>query len=354
MPTQAESDQSHEQPAAMMRAALWTAPKEIEIRQIERPTAHEGQVLIKVAYAGICGTDLMIHLGKHPRAKAPLVMSHEISGIVADDPAGAYRPGAPVVVNPLLSCGQCYACRHGLGHICEKLGLIGIDADGGFAEYVAVPAHTVRPLPSGLNLQRAALVEPLAVAVHAVSVSDLKVGDSVAVLGAGPVGILTAQVARLAGALEVFVSEVSPRRLSIARELGFEVINAAQADPVQQVMAATHGAGVPVVFESAGAEATVIQAGLMARVGGQILQIGMPKGPVTIDLTPLLFREIRRKPIRVYREQDVLQAIAIAATNRLDLDRPVSHILPIEELAKGMELSHAATDACKVLITPAI
>ena len=341
-------------PVPMMRAALWMGPEEIEFKRIARPTAGPGQVLIKVAYAGICGTDLMIYLGRHPRAKAPLVMSHEFSGTVAEDPAGAWRAGTNVVINPLLSCGECYACRNGLGYICEKLGLVGIDADGGFAEYVVVPAHTVRAIPANLTLQRAALVEPLAVAVHAVSVSDLRVGDTVAVLGAGPVGILTAQVARLAGALQVFVSEVSPRRLSIARELGFSVIDARQADPVEQVMNATGGAGVPVVYESAGSQTTVVQAGLMARIGGQILQIGMPKGPVTMDLTPLLFREIRRRPIRVYREQDVLQAIAIAATNRIDLDRPVTHILPIEELGRAMELSHAATDACKVLLTPAI
>lgn len=354
MTMQGELERAIAEPAAMMRAALWMGPEEIEIKQIARPTAGPGQVLIKVAYAGICGTDLMIYLGRHPRAKAPLVMSHEFSGNVADDPVGFWREGTPVVINPLLSCGECYACRNGSAYICEKLGLVGIDADGGFAEYVAVPAHTVRAIPAGLTLQRAALVEPLAVAVHAVSVSDLRVGDTVAVLGAGPVGILTAQVARLAGALQVFVSEVSPRRLSIARELGFGVIDARQVDPVQTVLAATEGAGVPVVYESAGSQTTIAQAGLMARIGGQILQIGMPKGPVTIDLTPLLFREIRRKPIRVYREQDVRQAIAIAATNRIDLDRPVTHILPIEELARAMELSHAATDACKVLIAPAI
>jgi (R,R)-butanediol dehydrogenase/meso-butanediol dehydrogenase/diacetyl reductase len=322
-----------------MRAALWTGPEQIEYAEVERPTPADDQVLIKIAYAGICGTDLTIYLGKHPRARAPLIMSHEFSGAVAADPSGKLGPGTPVVVNPLLTCGHCYACRNGLSHICDTLGLVGIDADGGFAEYVAAPAHTVRPIPAGLSLQRAALVEPLAVAVHAVSVSDLRVGDVTAVLGAGPVGILVAQVARLAGALRVFVSEV---------------IDATKADPVQEIVAATGGEGVPVVFESAGSQATIAQAGRIARLGGQILQVGMPKGPVTIDVTPVMFREVRSKPIRVYREQDVQQAIAIAASGRVDLDRPVTHILPIAELARGLELSHAATEACKVLIAPAV
>jgi (R,R)-butanediol dehydrogenase/meso-butanediol dehydrogenase/diacetyl reductase len=337
-----------------MRAALWTGPEQIEYADVERPTPADDQVLIKIAYAGICGTDLTIYLGKHPRARAPLIMSHEFSGTVAADPSAKLGPGTPVVINPLLTCGHCYACRNGLSHICDTLGLVGIDADGGFAEYVAAPAHTVRPIPAGLSLQRAALVEPLAVAVHAVSVSDLRVGDVTAVLGAGPVGILVAQVARLAGALRVFVSEVSPRRLAIARDLGFSVIDATKADPVQEIVAATGGEGVPVVFESAGSQATIAQAGRIARLGGQILQVGMPKGPVTIDVTPVMFREVRSKPIRVYREQDVQQAIAIAASGRVDLDRPVTHILPIAELARGLELSHAATEACKVLIAPAV
>jgi (R,R)-butanediol dehydrogenase/meso-butanediol dehydrogenase/diacetyl reductase len=337
-----------------MRAALWTGPEQIEYADVERPTPAANQVLIKVAYAGICGTDLTIYLGKHTRARAPLVMSHEFSGTVAEDPSGALPVGTPVVVNPLLMCGHCYACRNGLSHICSTLGLVGIDRDGGFAEYVAAPAHTVRPIPTSLSLQRAALVEPLAVAVHAVSVSDLRVGDTTAVLGAGPVGILVAQIARLAGALRVFVSEVSPKRLAIARELGFSVIDATRADPVDEILAATDGEGVPVVFESAGSQTTIFQAGRIARLGGQILQVGMPKTAVTIDMTPVMFREVRSKPIRVYREQDVQRAIAIAAGGRVDLDRPVTHILPIAELAKGLELAHAASDACKVLIAPAV
>lgn len=340
--------------AETMHAALWTGPEQVQMTEVRRPKPQMGEVLIKVAYAGICGTDLMIYLGKHPRAKAPLVMSHEFSGTVEHDPNGTFQAGTPVTINPLISCGECYACRHGMSHICETLGLVGIDADGGFAEYVSVPDYTVRPIPSSLGLRRAALVEPLAVAVHAVSVSDLRVGDTVAVLGAGPVGILTAQVARLAGALRVIVSEISPRRLSIARELGFHVLDVTQTDPVERIMEATDGAGVPVVFETAGSQATVVQAGLVSRIGGQILQVGMPRSAVTIDLTPVLFREIRRQPIRVYREQDVQQAIAIAASERVDLDRPVTHILPIEELSKGMELAHAASDACKVLLAPSI
>jgi 2-desacetyl-2-hydroxyethyl bacteriochlorophyllide A dehydrogenase len=236
--------------------------------------------------------------------------------------------------------------------VCETLHLVGIDCDGGFAEYVVVPLHTVRPLPPDLPLVEAALAEPLAVAVHAVRASDLQVGDVTAVLGAGPIGIMVAQVARLAGARRVLISERSPRRLEVARALGFEVIDTSQISAVEPILAATEGAGVPVVFETAGVQATISEALQVARIGGQILQVGMPKTPPTVDLTKLLFREVRITPIRVYREDDFDQAIAIAATGRLDLRTPVTHILPLERLGEGLELSHAAVSSCKILIQP--
>lgn len=337
---------------AKMMASMWTGAEKVELREVERPTPGPSEALVQVAYAGICGTDLMIFLGKHPRAVAPLIMSHEFVGTLASDSIEGLPLGSPVAVNPLLSCGACPACLRGVSHVCERLGLVGIDRDGGMAEYAAVPAHSVRPLPPSLPLARAALIEPLAVAVHAVRVSDLQVGDTTAVLGAGPVGILVAQVARLAGA-KVYVSEVSPRRLGIARRLGFDVIDAQSVDPVAALMRATDGEGVPVVFESAGVPATIAQAGRIARVLGQILQVGMPKAPIELDLTPLLFREISMTPIRVYREDDFDLAIRLAGDNVIHLQEPVTHILPLGEVEKGIHLAHQATDACKVLISPA-
>ncbi len=337
---------------AKMKAALWTGTERIEFKEIEQPTPRAGEALIRVAYGGICGTDLMIYLGKHPRAKAPLVMSHEFSGTVVWADGDAFAEGTPVTINPLLMCGACYACRNGIPHICSKLGLVGIDRDGGFAEYVSVPLHTVRPLPVSLPLIQGALIEPLAVGVHAVRVSNLKVGDVTAVLGCGPIGIMVAQVARLAGARRVLVTERSPRRLTIARELGFEVIDTSTQDAVEAILAATDGVGVPVVFESAGVQPTIADAGRVVRPGGQILQVGMPKTPPVVDITQLMFREISMTPIRVYREEDFNQAIAIAGTGKIDLVKPVTHVLPLKDLGEAMELAHAAVDSCKILLNP--
>ncbi|MHB1296798.1 MAG: zinc-dependent alcohol dehydrogenase [Anaerolineae bacterium] len=335
--------------AERMRAAVWLGTEQVEFREVERPTPKPGEALIHVAFAGICGTDLMIYLGKHPRAKAPLIMSHEFVGTIVEADGGAFAPGTPVAVNPLLSCGVCYACRNGIPHVCAKLGLVGIDRDGGFAEYVSTPLHTVRPLPANLPLVQAALIEPLAVAVHALRASNLRVGDVTAVLGAGPVGILTAQVARLAGARRVFVSEQSPRRLQIARDLGFEVIDVSQQNTVQTILDATEGVGLPVVFETAGVQATITEAGKLGRPGGQILQVGMPKTPPMVDISGLSYREVCITPIRVYREEDFDQAIAIAAAGLVDLIKPVTHIVSLRDLAGAFEVAHQASDACKIL-----
>ncbi|MHB9033351.1 MAG: zinc-dependent alcohol dehydrogenase [Anaerolineae bacterium] len=334
-----------------MLAAQWIAPGKIELRQLElAETADE--VRIKVAYGGICGTDMMIYLGKHPRARAPLTMCHEFSGVIDWDPRGILARGQAVVVNPLLMCGECYACQNGLPHICAKLGLVGIDRDGGFAEYVNVPFNTVRLIPETLPLIEAALVEPLAVAVHAVRASDLAVGDETVILGAGPVGMMTAQVARLAGARKVWVTERSPKRIRIARELGFEVLDSSQGDVVEPLLEHTGGTGYPVVFETAGVQATITDTGKLVRPGGQILQVGMPKTAPVVDYTRLLFREIRVTPIRVYRQEDFDLAIELAASGKLDLKKPVTHVLPLEELQTAMELAHQANDTCKILLAP--
>ena len=336
--------------AELMKAALWTGPERIEVKKVERPIPGPGEALVRVAYGGICGTDIMIYLGKHPRAKAPLTMCHEFAGTIVQAEGSTLATGTPVAINPLLTCGTCYACQNGLPHVCKTLQLVGIDRDGGFAEYAVVPQHTLRPIPPSLPLAQAALIEPLAVGVHAVRASALKVGDVTAILGAGPVGIMTAQVARLAGARIVFVSERSPKRLAIARELGFEVIDTTTQNVVETIMDATNGVGLPVVFETAGVQATIAESAKLVRPGGEVLQVGMPKTPPTVDVTMLLFREIRMTPIRVYREEDFAQAIAIAATGRIDLVKPVTHILPLDRLGEAMELAHQATDACKILL----
>ena len=202
-----------------MKAIFYMGKNTLEVRDTEKPGLEEDRdVIVQVKYAGICGTDLSIMAGKHPRAKRPLIMGHEFSGTVheAGTNVSGMQAGDRIVVEPLISCGTCYACRSGYAYVCQNLGLYGIDAPGAFAEFVKVPAEKVFSVPDDIDYDIAALIEPMAVAVHAIRLSNLKVGDVVCVQGAGPIGLLTALVAQQSGSREVIICEKESYRCDIA------------------------------------------------------------------------------------------------------------------------------------------
>ena len=209
-----------------MRALRWDGPGQVHAVDIAPPQPRDGWVVVDVARCGLCGTDLHICSGHHPRAVPGLVLGHEMSGTLATDAAtveGVLPAGTPVVVNPLLPCGHCATCLAGRPHTCANLKLLGIDAPGGAAEQVAVPEGSLVPLPADADLAAAAFAEPLAVAVRAVRRSRLALGEDVVVVGAGPVGLAVALSARQAGAASVRVLETAPARREVASRLGLDV-----------------------------------------------------------------------------------------------------------------------------------
>ena len=329
-----------------MTALFYLGKDHIEVQETEVPRTDNGEVLIRVRYAGICGSDLSIIAGKHPRAKPPLIMGHEFSGEVVHG-SSKIPTGCHVVVEPLITCGECYACRSGFAYVCQNLGLYGIDAPGAFAEYIKVPENTVHLIPDELGLRSAALIEPLSVAVHAVRLSGLKVGDSVCVLGAGPVGLLTALVARLSGASRVMISEREPYRLQIAGSYGLDTIDAEREDLSEAVWDATDGVGVDVVFEAAGAEETVLSAPSLCRVRGEIVQIAMPKVPRPLDIVTFTFREIRMTGVRVYAPFDFQRASALAS--EMDLKPLLSENYSLDDADKAFRMAAAGSEVMKVV-----
>jgi (R,R)-butanediol dehydrogenase / meso-butanediol dehydrogenase / diacetyl reductase len=244
--------------------------------------------LVEVAYNGICVTDLSILHRKHPRAQTPLIMGHEVSGWV--EQAGAPGPAAGTLVTgePLISCGECKACRDGLTHLCRHLGLYGIDAPGGVALYVGPPAEVLRAVPDGIDPRTATLAEPLAVAVHAVALSVMDAGDTVAVYGAGPIGVLAALVARHEAACTVVITQPSPRRREVAARLGIFVV------PEGSTMAATlapfnDGEGADTTFDSAAHPSVAADFTATTRVRGRIVVVAASCGQdcLKVLLTPL-------------------------------------------------------------------
>lgn len=336
-----------------MKAGLYISEKNVKVDTLEKPTLKRGEALIKVSSAGICGTDMMIYFGKHPRAKAPLAMGHEFSGMIEEiNGESALNPGDRVVIEPTMSCGKCDACLSGNTHVCNTLGLIGIDSHGGFAEYAAVPLHRLHKIPDTLSDAHAALAEPVAVGIHTVRRSNVKVGDTVAVLGAGPIGLLIALTAKLAGADKIFISDISPYRLSKAEELGFIALDGRKINVVEEVMAATNGIGADVVFEVAGSNITADQMIHVCRTQGQIVVVSVYKQPPTIDLAAMHFRELSLTTTRCYSHSDFATAVSMMANGQIDVTPFISHQLSLDEIEKGFQLMTNPEESLKILIQP--
>ncbi len=322
--------------AGTMHALRWDGPGAVHAVEVPRPTPGPGWTVVDVAYTGLCGTDLHICSGHHPRATPGLVLGHELSGTLAAD-AGDLAAGTPVVVNPLLSCGHCVTCRSGRPHTCANLRLLGIDAPGGAAEQVAVPVAGLVPLPAGADLAAAAFAEPLAVAVRAVRRSRLALGEDVVVVGAGPVGLAVALCARRAGAGSVLVVETAPARQEVAAGLGLEV-TARAADAV-----------APVVFDCASHPAVAARLAALAAPAGRVVLVGVYPGLTPVDLQAVTFKELEVIGTRVYSRDDLDTAARMITSGAFDPRPLLTRTVPISEAAKAVDDLASGRDV-KVLV----
>ncbi len=336
-----------------MKAGKYIAPRKVKMVETPKPVVKENEALLKVSYAGICGTDMMIYSGLHPRAEAPLILGHEFSGVVEEVQKNAYvKKGDRVAVEPILVCGTCAACQSGNSHVCAQLKYIGIDGDGGFAEYVTAPLDHLHRMPDTVTDKAAAMLEPLAVAIHTVRRSTLKVGDTVTILGAGPIGLLIALIAERAGAGKIFISDVSPMRLQVAKELGFEAVDATKENVVQTVKDYTNNVGADVVFEVAGNQITADQMIECIKFQGQVVVVSVYKEPPTLQLAAMHFREIGLITTRCYQSGDFTKAIELLGQNKVNVDLLVSHVLPLSKIQKGFDLMGNPNESLKILFDP--
>jgi len=323
-----------------MKSIVYQSAQDVTVEDLAVPEIAAGEVLIKVAYVGVCGSDMNIYVGAHPRAKAPLVMGHEFSGtIVAGHPTLA--PGTPVTVYPLLSCGHCEPCLNGYAHVCNTLRLIGIDCDGAMAEYVKVPVDKVMPIPATLSMKLGAFLEPLAVGVHAVRRSGYKPGDTAVVFGAGPIGLCVASCLKYFGATQVLVVEANPYRLGIAKQLGLTPIDTTKEDVRARIKELTGGINADFAFDCAAHPS--VQTVLMdvIKVQGTAVIVGSYKKPPEVDLLKVEFKELTMIGIRVYERRDFEIATQILQSGSIDFDAMLSVSSPeqapavFKDLLKG-------------------
>ena len=334
-----------------MRAARYVGDGAIETADIPvtEPGAHEVQV--RVAYTGLCGTDIHIRHGSmDARVTRPLVFGHEASGEIAAIGAGVegWSVGDLVTVMPLDWDDTCPACRAGNQHICQNLDFIGIDSPGSLQELWNVPARTLVRLPAGIRLDHAALVEPVAVAVHDVRRSELRAGDKAVVIGGGPIGVLIATVAQNSGA-EVLVIELDAARRGQIADLGFATLDPRETDQVAWVEKWTDGAGADVVFEVSGAAAAVLGATSLAKVRGTVVVVAIHPTPREIDLQRMFWRELRLLGARVYQATDFEAAVELVATGIIPADLLITGIVPLGKTADAFDDLEAGR-AMKILV----
>lgn len=341
-------------------SAVWHAAKDVRIERRVRPALAPGEVRLRVTRCGICGSDMHEYLNgphaipvnaPHPISGvvAPLVLGHEFAGEVIETggDCGSVKIGQRVAVEPEYRCGECTACLRGDYNLCEKMGFAGLMGHGGMAEEAVMPHYMLHALPDAVTDRQAAVLEPAAVALHALRRSGLMAGQRVAVVGAGPIGLLLVQLAAVAGARQIVVSDVSDARLARARALGAtETVNSLTGH------LPTTARGVDVAFEAVGVQPALDDAIQSVRKGGKVVLVGLFGAPARIDAFDLVNREVEIVPSCGYRHV-YADLIGMIAGGLVDPSLIVTREVPLSEVVtRGFEVLAASNDDVKVLVVP--
>lgn len=341
-----------------MKALVYTAPCELTMQEVEEPRPGPGEVLVRVGMTGICGSDMHGFLGHSARRKPGLILGHETLGIVAEAGEGVDRSliGKRVSVNPLISCGRCAACAAGRQNVCADWRVLGLDrTHGAFAEAVCVPAGNALPLPDHVPDAAAVMIEPLANAVHLLSLAPASGGlfPSAAIFGGGTLGVAILSVARARGIRAVAVVEPNPRRARVAETLGAEqVLDPKAGDAAEEIMKRTDGRGVDLAIDAVGRESVRQQAAASVARGGTVLLLGLDAGATTLDFIDLIRREVCLQCSFTYTNQDYADAFDLVARGAVDFG-PWTDVLPLADGQRAFEFLHADPgDRIKIALKP--
>ncbi|THE12478.1 2,3-butanediol dehydrogenase [Bacillus timonensis] len=346
-----------------MKALRWYKAKDLRLEKIAEPTAKKGEVKLKVEWCGICGSDLHEYTvgpifipaeTPHPLTgdKAPIVMGHEFSGQVVEIGEGVTRVqvGDRVAVEPIYSCGECEACKQGKYNLCDKMGFYGLSGGGGgFSEFASVPEHMLHKLPETVSYEQGALVEPAAVALHAVKQSKLQVGDKAAVFGTGPIGLLVIEALKAAGATEIYAVELSEQRRQKAEELGAIGINPHNGDVVEQIQQLSSG-GVDVAYEVTGVPPVLVQAINSTKFNGETMIVSIFETEASIHPQNIVMKERTVTGIIGYR--DVFPAvISLMAKGYFPAEKLVTKRITLDDVVtEGFEGLLKERNHIKILV----
>jgi 2-desacetyl-2-hydroxyethyl bacteriochlorophyllide A dehydrogenase len=327
-----------------LKAVVLRAPGQLGVEEIEEPKAAPGEALVRVAYSGICGTDLGIFRGEMP-VRHPLVMGHEAAGEVVQGGGDSLKSGARVLVDPSVFCGVCFDCRAGRTHLCQRGGLIGREMNGGFAEYVAVPQVQLFPLPDAIDLRDAPLIQVLATCVHAQRLVSPLTGQSVVITGLGVTGQLHIQLAKARGAYPVIGISRSAWKRRLAESLGADITLSSGAESMRGILEATEGRGADLAIECTGNAAVIAQTVSMVRPGGTILLFGT----ATATTNELSFYQMYKKELRIIntrsaKAEDFPASIELVTSGAVRMDRLITHRFLLTDLSEAMRLVESDED----------
>ena len=340
-----------------MKAAVLHEVRDLRLEDVMTPKIKADEVLIKIHATGICGTDIHIYRGEW-KTGMPIILGHEFSGIIAETgrDVSNLNVNDPVVAEPNIPCGSCYFCRMSeRNYFCENLQAVGVTINGAFAEYVKIKAANVYKLPKDLSLDEAALIEPLACCIRGIDQAGIRIGDTVAIIGAGPIGLILLQLARLAGASMLIQTDMEDARLKMARKLGADyVINITEEDPVEAIKRLTNGYGTDVAIEAVGSPKAITQAMRATRRGGRLNIFGVSPQDAVWEVKPFELYDKELTITTSYRSPFTFQrAVKIVSSRKVNLKPLISHVFRLEEIQRAFEVAEKRLeDAVKVLVKP--
>ncbi|MGD9715278.1 MAG: alcohol dehydrogenase catalytic domain-containing protein [Thermomicrobiales bacterium] len=331
--------------------AVTTGPGIIELESKTSGPLRSGECLVRVERVGICGSDMHIFSGHHPTATFPRVQGHEVSAVIEALPqayAGPLEPGLRVAIDPLLSCGRCYACRLGRSNCCPAIQVIGAHVDGFLQEYIAVPVENAYPCPQ-LTPDEAVLTEPLSVGLHAVRRAGVSAAEQIVIIGAGPIGLCSAVAAMNAGGRVLMVDTLQPR-LDLASAIGVEQIARSGFDDIDAVVADwTNGEGPPVVIDAVGTPGVIQQCCKLVAPAGRVVIVGLSDQQVSLPISDFTYKEMTilgsRASARLFAE-----SIALVERNRAAISRLITHRFPLSETQAALEFAIANPRAASKVI----
>ncbi len=340
-----------------MKAVQWMGIDKLELVDVQKPVPGPGDVLIRVEAASICGTDIHIVRKGFPGVEPPVTLGHEFSGVVAELGPGVegIAVGERVTAEPFYPCGECHWCRIGAYNHCSDLGAHGFYIDGGMAEYVVASGERVFRLPPDVSFEEGAVVEPATNCVYSVDRVGLREGESVLVMGDGFAGLVFVQLARRLNAKPIVMVGHHDNRLEIAKAMGADlVVNNKREDPTDGVSSLTNGMGADLVIEAAGSRSSFLLAMQLVRNQGRILQFGVPEGEVSVDLSPILMKELTivgsRASPGAWQE-----TVELVVSRQIDVRPMISQVFALNDTLRAFETAERRLDdSIKVFLKPSL